>query len=164
MYKYINILIVDDNLKTQIGLKEILYEKETNILISESYEDALTIVSRKKIGIIFLNIDSETYQKPTYIKKIKEVSLIKNTYILAITNNEYKGIKSVKGLKEGTVDYITLPLTPNLIKTKVDVFKSLYFKDIKINQLLHNIFPKNVLSDLNEQGRFLPRRIENGVV
>ena len=54
MYKYINILIVDDNLKTQIGLKEILYEKETNILISESYEDALTIVSRKKIGIIFL--------------------------------------------------------------------------------------------------------------
>ena len=164
MYKYINILIVDDNLKTQIGLKEILYEKETNILISESYEDALTIVSRKKIGIIFLNIDSETYQKPTYIKKIKDVSLIKNTYILAITNNEYKGIKSVKGLKEGTVDYITLPLTPNLIKTKVDVFKSLYFKDIKINQLLQNIFPKNVLSDLNEQGRFLPRRIENGVV
>ena len=76
MYKYINILIVDDNLKTQIGLKEILYEKETNILISESYEDALTIVSRKKIGIIFLNIDSETYQKPTYIKKV--INLIIN--------------------------------------------------------------------------------------
>jgi len=161
MDKYINILVIDDNFKTQNGLKEILSENGTNILISKSYEEALTIVSRKKIGIIILNIDTETPKNITYIK---EVSLIENTYLISLTNNEYKGIKSVKGLNKGAVDYITLPLTPNLIKAKVDVFKSLYFKDLKINQLLKNIFPENVLSDLNEQGKFLPRRIENGVV
>jgi len=161
MDKYINILVIDDNFKTQNGLKEILSENGTNILISKSYEETLTIVSRKKIGIIILNIDTETPKNITYIK---EVSLIQNTYLISLTNNEYKGIKSVKGLNKGAVDYITLPLTPNLIKAKVDVFKSLYFKDLKINQLLKNIFPENVLSDLNEQGKFLPRRIENGVV
>ena len=161
MDKYINILVIDDNFKTQNGLKEILSENGTNILISKSYEEALTIVSRKKIGIIILNIDTETPKNITYIK---EVSLTENTYLISLTNNEYKGIKSVKGLNKGAVDYITLPLTPNLIKAKVDVFKSLYFKDLKINQLLKNIFPENVLSDLNEQGKFLPRRIENGVV
>jgi len=161
MDKYINILVIDDNFKTQNGLKEILSENGTNILISKSYEETLTIVSRKKIGIIILNIDTETPKNITYIK---EVSLIENTYLISLTNNEYKGIKSVKGLNKGAVDYITLPLTPNLIKAKVDVFKSLYFKDLKINQLLKNIFPENVLSDLNEQGKFLPRRIENGVV
>jgi len=161
MDKYINILVIDDNFKTQNGLKEILSENGTNILISKSYEEALTIVSRKKIGIIILNIDTETPKNITYIK---EVSLIENTYLISLTNNEYKGIKSVKGLNKGAVDYITLPLTPNLIKAKVDVFKSLHFKDLKINQLLKNIFPENVLSDLNEQGKFLPRRIENGVV
>ena len=161
MDKYINILVIDDNFKTQNGLKEILSENGTNILISKSYEETLTIVSRKKIGIIILNIDTETPKNITYIK---EVSLTENTYLISLTNNEYKGIKSVKGLNKGAVDYITLPLTPNLIKAKVDVFKSLYFKDLKINQLLKNIFPENVLSDLNEQGKFLPRRIENGVV
>ncbi len=164
MYKYINILIVDDNCKTQNGLREILFEKGTNILISESHHEALEIVSKKKIGIIFLNIDSNTFQAQSYIKQIKEVSKVKNTYIISVTNDGYKGVKYVKGINEGAVDYITLPLTPNLIKAKVDVFKALYFKDLKINQLLQNIFPENVLSDLNDQGKFLPRRIENGVV
>ena len=132
MDKYINILVIDDNFKTQNGLKEILSENGTNILISKSYEEALTIVSRKKIGIIILNIDTETPKNITYIK---EVSLIQNTYLISLTNNEYKGIKSVKGLNKGAVDYITLPLTPNLIKAKVDVFKSLYFKAVSYTHL-----------------------------
>ena len=107
---------------------------------------SLEILSKKKIGIIFLNIDSNTFQAQSFIKQIKDVSKVKNTYIISVTNDGYKGVKYVKGINKGAVDYITLPLTPNLIKAKVDVFKTLYFKDLKIKQLLQNIFPKNVLS------------------
>jgi adenylate cyclase len=164
MDKYINLLIVDKNQKTQNGLRGILSEKGANILISESYEDAIKTISKKKIGILFLDIDSDSFEGDLFFKKIKENSKIENTYIISITDNQYKGIKSVKGLKEGAIDYITKPLTPSLIKAKIDVYKDLYFKEIRINQLLQNIFPENVLIDLNEQGKFLPKRIENGVV
>ena len=70
----------------------------------------------------------------------------------------------VKGMNEGAIDYITKPFNPNLILAKIEVYKTLFYKDQRINQLLNNIFPEKVLEDLNNNGKFSPKRVENGVV
>ena len=67
-------------------------------------------------------------------------------------------------MHQGAVDFITYPFQENIIKSKIEVYKTLYFKDQRIGQLLNNIFPENVLSELSSNGKFSPKRIENGVV
>jgi class 3 adenylate cyclase/CheY-like chemotaxis protein/HD superfamily phosphodiesterase len=146
------------------GIKEILSGGGNNILQSDSITDAIDILKRKEIGILLINIDNPDFGGIELLQMLKEVSNVKNMYKIVITDNTSSGAKMVKGLTEGAVDFISVPFNPNLIRAKIDVYKSLYFKDQRINQLLSNIFPITVLEDLSNNGKFSPKRVENGVI
>src|SRR5690606_2075983 len=81
-----------------------------------------------------------------------------------LTKENSNSVNLVKGMHQGAVDFITYPFQANLIKSKIDVFKTLYLKDQRIGQLLNNIFPENVLAELSTNGKFSPKRIEKGIV
>lgn len=163
MERFTNILVIDSDQKIRSGLKEILSGGGNNTMVCSSIEQALPIIEKKEVGIILISLD-ETAEGFAHIKLIKERSLYKNTYILIITKEDSPGIKLVKGMNEGAVDYITFPFNPNLIRTKIEVYKSLFFKDQRIGQLLSNIFPDTILQELSGSGKFSPKRIQNGVV
>jgi class 3 adenylate cyclase/HD superfamily phosphodiesterase len=164
MERFINILIIDDDHKNQKGLKEILSGGGNNILLSDSINDALPILQKKEIGILLINVDDPFFGGIELLQSLKEISTVKNMYKIVLTKDSVSGAKMVKGLNEGAVDYITIPFNPNLIQAKIEVFKSLYYKDQRINQLLNNIFPSTVLEDLNANNKFSPKRVENGIV
>jgi adenylate cyclase len=164
MERFINILIIDDDIKSQKALKEILSGSGNNVLTVNSIKHGLTVLARKEIGILLINIDSPLFTGLESLHTIQGASSVITVYKIALTENPTRGAKEVKSLSEGAVDYITKPFNPNLIRSKIDVFKSLYFKDQRIGQLLSNIFPKNVLHELNTYGKFAPKRVQNGVV
>lgn len=164
MERFINILIVDDDLKNQKGLKEILSGGGNNVLLAETIHDAIPILKQKEIGILLINIDHPFAGGLELLQSYKESNGANNIYKIVLTADSASGAKMVKGLNEGAVDYITIPFNPNLIQAKIEVFKSLYYKDQRINQLLSNIFPANVLEDLNTHNKFSPKRVENGIV
>jgi len=161
---YINLLIVVENDKHVNGLKEVLLGNGNNIWSCSSLEEAEEFVTAKETGIIIIDIDHFKINNSSFIQNIRTKSKIKNNYIIALTSNTYPDVEMIKGMHDGVVDYITSPLNPNLVKAKIDVYKTLFFKDQKINSLLKNIFPENVLNALNKNGKFNPTRIENGVV
>lgn len=164
MERFINILIIDDNQKNRAGLKEILAGAGNNVLIANSHIEAIPIIQNKDIGIIIINIDSSSFTGLDILNTLKDESKNKNTYKIVLTDSTKSGAQMVRGLNFGAVDFITTPLNPNLIRAKIEVYKSLFYKDQRIGQLLSNIFPENVLEDLNTKGKFSPKRIENGVV
>lgn len=164
MERFINILIIDDNHKNRAGLKEILAGAGNNVLIANTHIEAIPIIQNKDIGIIIINIDSSSFTGLDILNTLKDESKNKNTYKIVLTDSTKSGAQMVKGLNFGAVDFITTPLNPNLIRAKIEVYKSLFYKDQRIGQLLSNIFPENVLEDLNTKGKFSPKRIENGVV
>lgn len=164
MERFINILIIDDNLTNQRGLKEILNGGGNNVLIANTVYEALSVLKKKEIGILLINIDSPFFGGLELLQSLKEASTVKNVYKIVLTENSVSGSNLVKGLNEGAIDFIQKPFNPNLVKAKIEVYKSLYYKDQRIGQLLENIFPEKVLHDLNTFGKFSPKRVENGVV
>jgi adenylate cyclase len=162
--RFINILIIDDNPTNQRGLKEILNGGGNNTLIANTVYEAISILRKKEVGILILNIDSPFFGGIELLQSLKEASNVSNVYKIVLTENTASGAKLVKGLNEGAVDFIQKPFNPNLIKAKIEVYKSMYYKDQRIGQLLENIFPEKVLNDLNYNGKFSPKRIDNGVV
>lgn len=164
MERFINILIIDDDETNRLGLKEILSGSGNNILFAHSFQEALPIIRHKEVGVLLINIDSPFFTGLDILKTLKEESLVPNTYKIVIADSTKSGAKMVRGLNYGAVDFITKPLNPNLVKAKIEVYKSLFYKDQRIGQLLSNIFPEQVLEDLNTYGKFSPKRIENGVV
>lgn len=164
MERFINILIIDDNPTNQRGLKEILNGGGNNVIICSNVEQAHEILHQREIGILLINIDSPFFGGLELLQSLKDASVAKNIYRIVITENSRSGAKLVKGLNEGAVDYISRPFNPNLVKAKIEVYKSMYYKDQRIGQLLLNIFPEKVLDDLNAHGKFSPKRVEKGVV
>ena len=163
MERFINILIIDQDPTIRFGLKEILNGGGNNVLTADSFEQAIPIIKSKQIGIIIINIDDST-EEFTNIDALRENTIFKNNYIIIVKKEDSPNTKLIKGIKQGAVDYIFHPFHPNLIKSKIDVYKSLYYKDQRIGQLLGNIFPETVLEELSTSGKYSPKRIENGVV
>jgi len=163
MERFINIMVIDPDPKIQIGLKEILAGGGNNVITSNSFKDALRIIDRKEIGIFLVGID-EVSNGMAQLQLIKDSSLFKNNYIILITKKNQEGVQLVRGINEGAVDYISFPFSPHLVRSKIDVFKTMFFKDQRIGQLLKNIFPETILEELGANSKFSPKRVENGVV
>ena len=163
MERFVNIMIIEENDAVRNRLKKLLLGGGNNILSVKTIKDALPIIDRKEIGIYLVDID-DSLNGETNLKSIKKRSLFKNHYILLLTKENSNSVNLVKGMHQGAVDFITYPFQENIIKSKIEVFKTLFLKDQRIGQLLNNIFPENVLSELSAKGKYSPKRVENGVV
>ncbi|MDG1332657.1 MAG: adenylate/guanylate cyclase domain-containing protein [Crocinitomicaceae bacterium] len=162
MERFINILIIESDAKTRVGLKEMLSGSGNNVLLADSMESATDILEKKEIGIVLVDVE-ESKSVVEELKEFQKSHDFKNQYIILIAN-ESASSKLVKGIKQGAVDYISTPFNPNLIRSKIEVYKSLFYKDQRIAQLLSNIFPDAILADLSRGGKFSPKRVQNGVV
>jgi len=160
----INILIVEQNDKTFKALTAILRDNTNNFIHAPSPYGALTILRRLPVAIILLNIDHPRMDGFEFLETLSENESTKDIYTIIYTDNEISSARLVKGLQEGAVDYFQKPFNPNVIKAKFSVFKTLYFKDKKINELLANILPKKVLREVDEYGQFYPKRVDNAAV
>jgi adenylate cyclase len=163
MERFVNIMIIEQDDAVRNRLKKLLLGGGNNILSVKTIKDALPIIDQKEIGIYLVDID-DSLNGETNLKSIKDRSQFKNHYIILLTKENSESVNLVKGMHQGAVDFITYPFQENIIKSKIEVYKTLYFKDQRIGQLLNNIFPENVLSELSSNGKFSPKRIENGVV
>lgn len=163
MERFVNIMIIEQDDAVRNRLKKLLLGGGNNILSVKTIKDALPIIDQKEIGIYLVEID-DSLNGETNLKSIKDRSQFKNHYIILLTKENSESVNLVKGMHQGAVDFITYPFQENIIKSKIEVYKTLYFKDQRIGQLLNNIFPENVLSELSSNGKFSPKRIENGVV
>jgi adenylate cyclase len=161
--RFINILIIDKDEVTVRGLKTILNGGGNNVISVPDEDAAYAILNKRDVGIILVSVAGQE-SGFELLKRLKQHPRGAEIYKIVITDEKGSGAKLVKGFREGAVDHITKPFNPNLVKAKIEVFKALYFKDQRINQLLTNIFPRNVLEDLNVQGKFSPQRIEEGTV
>ncbi len=163
MERFINILIIESDRKLRVGLKEMLTGSGNNVLLADSLEHAYPVLEKKEVGIVLIDIeDSENSIEE--LTTISKTNGFQHQYIILITKDDSSATKLVKGIKQGAVDYISAPFNPNLIRSKIEVYKSLFYKDQRIGQLLTNIFPKSILGELGHTGKFSPKRVQNGVV
>lgn len=163
MERFINILIIDNDEASIRELKTILYGSGNNVISVPDETAAYVILDKRDVGILLVGVSGQE-SGFELLNRLKHHPGSSDIYKIVITDENGSGAKLVKGFREGAVDHITKPFNPNLVKAKIEVFKALYFKDQRINQLLTNIFPMNVLEELRKKGKFSPQRIEEGTV
>jgi class 3 adenylate cyclase/predicted metal-dependent HD superfamily phosphohydrolase len=163
MERFINILIIEPDPIIQTGLKEILSGGGNNVIAVNTLQEAFPLIEKREIGIFLLDIDELSHNASPF-KLIRENSIFNNNYVILITQQDQQGPQLVRGISQGAVDHIVYPFSPNLVRSKIEVFKSMFFKDQRIGQLLKNIFPETILDELSNNSKFSPKRVDNGVV
>lgn len=163
MERFINILLFDPDGTSEHVLPKILNGNGNNVITCKTENEAILIGSKRKIAILIVDIEKNK-DGLKILTRFKASKTFKNSYAIVICDSTSGAETMIKGLKGGAVDYFVRPFDEVLVKAKVDIFKNIFFKDYRINQLLQNIFPKNVLRDFNKTGKFSPKRHENGTV
>ncbi|MBU2018144.1 MAG: HD domain-containing protein [Bacteroidetes bacterium] len=162
MERFVHFLIVEPDVSKHSALRKQLSLAGSILLFAENLDEAKWELSRKEIGIVML--PPITLNSKKTIKKLQQYDKGKRAFFLALINEENHTLDVHKYLKEGFTDFLYLGLDSNTLKAKLRVFKSLFQKDQRIGHLLSNIFPNQVLADLNNFGKYSPKRVENGVV
>lgn len=165
MERFVNILLIANDSYLINEFHKILRYDNSNLLIAQNEEEVWKILNSQRIGIILINTTlNKSVHYIDLLRKLKLNAHSREAYYIIVDNNNTSEEKLIKTFKKGAVDYITSPFNPVLVKAKIQVYKKLHFKDLRIMQLLENIFPKNVLFNLNTIGKFSPRKIDEGVV
>ena len=141
-----NILIVEDELRIRILLRDYFRKGGFNILEASDGEEALRNFSENNIDIVILDIMMPKINGFDVCKTIRSVS---NIPIVLLTAREEEEDK-LHGYELGADDYVTKPFSPKVLVAKVNALlkrtenininKNLSdFDGLKINKLSHEV-------------------------
>jgi signal transduction histidine kinase/DNA-binding response OmpR family regulator len=135
----VNILVVDDVPDKIMAIEATLTELGQNIVKASSGREALRCLLKDDFAVILLDVnmpDMDGFETATFIRERKRSE---HTPIIFVTafNDE---VQIAKGYSLGAVDFISTPLDPEVLRTKVRVFVDLFQKTETIrHQAAHRV-------------------------
>jgi PAS domain S-box-containing protein len=140
-YDYpINILLVDDQPQNLVALEAVLEEENYNLVRAISGEEALRCILKDEFALIVLDVEMPGMDGFETAKLIKLRERSKSIPIIFITAKS-RGIEHLfTGYSIGAIDYMVKPFIPQLLKSKIDGFVSMYVINKKLQiqtELLH---------------------------
>jgi signal transduction histidine kinase/DNA-binding response OmpR family regulator len=129
----VNILIVDDVPEKALAIESILADLGQNIIKASSGRDALRCLLKDDFAVILLDVNMPEMNGFETAALIRERKRLEHTPIIFVTAfNDDTHV--AKGYSLGAVDYISAPIDPDVLRTKVGVFVDLYQKTEMIRQ------------------------------
>lgn len=121
----VNILLVDDQPGKLIAHEAILAELGQNVVKATNGREALECLLRNEFAVILLDVQMPDIDGFETAQLIRQRPRFEKTPIIFITAYNTNDIDKLKGYSLGAVDYIFLPVIPEVLKAKVTVFVEL---------------------------------------
>jgi PAS domain S-box-containing protein len=140
-YDYpINILLVDDHPQNLVALEAVLEEENYNLVRAYSGEEALRFILKDEFALIVLDVEMPGMNGFETAKLIKLREKSKTIPIIFITAKNREMEHLFTGYSIGAIDYMVKPFIPQLLKSKIEGFVSMYVINKKLQiqtELLH---------------------------
>src|SRR4051812_11500916 len=121
----VNILLVDDQPGKLIAHEAVLQELGENIIKATSGRDALECLLKDDFAVILLDVNMPGMDGFETAELIRQRPRFEKTPIIFVTGYNTSDIDRLKGYRLGAVDYMFLPVIPDVLKAKVLVFVEL---------------------------------------
>jgi signal transduction histidine kinase len=122
-----NILIVDDDPAGLMGLEAILSRNlGARLVTASSGEEALRRVLDDEFAAILMDVRMPGIDGFTCARLIRERNRSRHTPIIFLTATHEDLISMFKGYEAGAVDYMTKPVVPEVLVSKLKVFVGLH--------------------------------------
>jgi PAS domain S-box-containing protein len=122
----VNVLLVDDRPDKLLALESILANQEHNVITARSGAEALRRLLQNDFAVILLDVNMPLMDGFQTASLIRGRPRSENTPIIFLTAVNDGGL--AQGYSLGAVDYIRMPVEPEVLRTKVRVFAELFRK------------------------------------
>src|SRR5437667_2688872 len=124
----VNILLVDDKPENLVVLESILEGADYRLTKAQSAQEALLALVATDFALIVLDVRMPETSGFELAKLIKERKRTRDIPIIFVTAHYSEDEHVLSGYSAGAVDYLTKPINPPILKSKVAVFAELYRK------------------------------------
>ncbi|MCP3459522.1 MULTISPECIES: HWE histidine kinase domain-containing protein [unclassified Bradyrhizobium] len=134
-HEKVNILLVDDQPAKLLAYEVILKDLGENLVIASSGREALEILLKSEIAVILVDVcmpELDGFELAAMIREHPRFQKIAMIFISAI---QVSDIDRLRGYEMGAVDYVPVPVVPEVLRAKIKVFAELYRKTRELERL-----------------------------
>ena len=134
-HEKVNILMVDDQPGKLLSYEVILAELGENLIKARSGKEALEQLLKFDVAVVLMDVSMPELDGFELADIIRQHPRFQNTAIIFISAVHLSDVDRLKGYQRGAVDYISVPVIPELLRAKVSVFAELHRKNRQLARL-----------------------------
>ncbi|HUR40714.1 MAG TPA: response regulator [Verrucomicrobiae bacterium] len=131
----INILLVDDQPGKLLTYETMLAQLDENLVKVSSGEQALQQLLKTEFAIVLLDVCMPNIDGFELATLIRQHPRCRHTAIIFISAVNMSDVDRQRGYALGAVDYLSVPVVPELLRARVGVFADLYRKTIALQRM-----------------------------
>ena len=124
----VNILMVDDQPAKLLSYEAILHELGENLIRAASAKEALDYLLKNDVAVLLSDVNMPDLDGFELVDLIRSHPRFEHVSVIFVSGVHLTAVDRLKGYQHGAVDYITVPLIPEILRAKVRVFVDLYRK------------------------------------
>jgi PAS domain S-box-containing protein len=135
----INLLLVDDQPAKLLSYEVILRDLGANLYKAASATEALQLLLKNEFAVVLIDVcmpELDGFELAAMIREHPRFSKVAIIFISAVLLND---ADRLRGYEMGAVDYVPVPVIPEVLRAKVKVFAELYRKTCQLEQLNHDL-------------------------
>ena len=131
----VNILLVDDQPAKLLSYETILSELGENLIKAGSANEALQYLLRNDVAVILVDVCMPELDGFELAAMIRDHPRFQKMAIIFVSAIQVTDLDLLRGYQAGAVDYVPVPVVPDLLRAKVRVFAELYRKTRQLEAL-----------------------------
>ncbi|HEY0504135.1 MAG TPA: response regulator [Lysobacter sp.] len=135
MERPVKILLVDDQPGRLLTYRTILEPLGEELVDAASGMEALRLLMEDEYAVILLDVNMPVMDGFETATLIHQHPRFENTPIIFVTAVNVSDLDRLRGYKLGAVDYVMVPVIPEIMRTKVSVLAELYRKRRELQSL-----------------------------
>ncbi|HET6603056.1 MAG TPA: response regulator [Xanthomonadaceae bacterium] len=139
----VNILLVDDQPSRLLSYEAILAELGERLVTASSGTEALARLMEAEYAVILLDVNMPGMDGFETAELIHQHPHYGNTPIIFVTGVHISDLDRVRGYKLGAVDYVSVPVMPEILRSKVAVLAELFRKRRELERVNRSLEETN---------------------
>jgi len=131
----VNILLVDDQPGKLLSYETILASLGENLIKAASAREALEQLLKQDIAVVLVDVCMPELDGFQLAAMIREHPRFQKTAIIFISAIHLTDVDRLRAYEMGAVDYVPVPVIPEVLRAKVRIFAELYRKTRQLEQL-----------------------------
>jgi two-component system, NtrC family, sensor kinase len=124
----VNILMVDDQPAKLLSYEVILGDLGENLIKANSASEALSVLLKTDIAVVLMDVSMPDVDGFELADVIRQHPRFQKTAIIFISGVHLSEDDRIQGYHRGAVDYISVPVVPEVLRAKIGVFVDLHRK------------------------------------
>jgi PAS domain S-box-containing protein len=131
----VNILMVDDQPAKLLSYEVMLGALGENLIKVTSAKAALEVLLKTDVAVVLMDVSMPELDGFQLAAMIRQHPRFQRTAIIFVSAVHLTDLDQLKGYEHGAVDYISVPVVPELLRAKVRVFAELHRKTRQLETL-----------------------------